>query len=417
MIRLRRRSWLAGVGMAVALHVAFAAAWLWQPPAEGTVATGAGGVHVGLASAGAPAGAAGEAAPETAAEARPETAEAAAPETVTEQSPVEAAEPDVVEAATAQPVEAARPEVVETPTPQAAEAVTLRAVEQVTAAPVELPAPEPVASSDPSIEPVRAEPVEQFEIAEARPVAVTEPETVEATETVTAEPVEQARAEVVAAEPVEQAPVEIEAVEATPAEPEQTEVAAVAPPVPAPRPDRPAEARPRQPVPKESLPQRVATATADIAEPQGRRADSGEDRPAAAQQAGEGRQAALPGALGRSGSKAGQNAGDGPGQQSGGGSPGERADYLARLQLWLERHKKYPRKAERRRQEGTAKLFFIMSRDGTVLDFRIEESSGHRLLDREVEAMIRRAQPLPVMPGFIDGQKLELVVPVVFSLR
>jgi len=415
MIRLRRRSWLAGAGMAVALHVALAAAWLWQPPAEGTVATGAGGVHVGLASAGAPAGVTGEAAPETAAEARPETAEAAAPETVTEQSPVETAEPAVVEAAAARPVEAARPEVVETPAPQAAEAVTLRAAEQVTAAPAELPAPEPVASSDPSIEPVWAEPVEQIEVAAARPVAVAEPETVEATETVTAEPVEQASAEL--AEPVEQAPVKIEAVEATPAEPEQPEVAAVAPPVPAPRPDRPAEARHRQPVPKESLPQRVATATADIAEPQGRKADSGENRPAAAKQSGQGRQAALPGALGRSGAKAGQNAGDGPGQQSGGGSPGERADYLARLQLWLERHKKYPRKAERRRQEGTAKLFFIMSRDGTVLDFRIEESSGHRLLDREVEAMIRRAQPLPVMPGFIDGQKLELVVPVVFSLR
>ncbi len=58
-----------------------------------------------------------------------------------------------------------------------------------------------------------------------------------------------------------------------------------------------------------------------------------------------------------------------------------------------------------------------MSRDGTVLEYRIEQSSGHTLLDQEVEAMIERAQPLPAMPDFMTQARLELVVPVDFAIR
>ena len=96
---------------------------------------------------------------------------------------------------------------------------------------------------------------------------------------------------------------------------------------------------------------------------------------------------------------------------------GVRADYLSRLQGWLERHKRYPRRARRRRQEGTALLRVVMSRDGTVISQRLERSSGHAALDREVKAMLKRAQPLPKMPPEMSGDRLELVVPVQFALR
>ena len=58
-----------------------------------------------------------------------------------------------------------------------------------------------------------------------------------------------------------------------------------------------------------------------------------------------------------------------------------------------------------------------MDREGRVLDYRITESSGYALLDREVEAMIRRAQPFPAMPEDIHQAKLDLVVPIQFFLR
>ena len=91
--------------------------------------------------------------------------------------------------------------------------------------------------------------------------------------------------------------------------------------------------------------------------------------------------------------------------------------YYAELALWLERHKRYPANARRRRQQGTVKLHFIVDRRGQVLSHRIVSESGYRLLDREAEDMLRRARPLPAFPVQMTQAKLEVVVPVSFSLR
>jgi protein TonB len=93
------------------------------------------------------------------------------------------------------------------------------------------------------------------------------------------------------------------------------------------------------------------------------------------------------------------------------------ADYQFLLQAWLERHKRYPRRAERRNLQGTAKLRFTIDRAGNVLSYRIQESSGHAVLDEEVEAMIRRAAPLPPAPPDMQSARLEFVVPVQFVLQ
>lgn len=102
---------------------------------------------------------------------------------------------------------------------------------------------------------------------------------------------------------------------------------------------------------------------------------------------------------------------------SGGGTVGAPADYLTALQAWLERHKEYPRQARLRRQEGTVLLSFTFDRGGRVLDHRIARSSGHAALDREVAAMLARAQPLPPLPEAMAQAQLQVTVPVVFALR
>lgn len=102
---------------------------------------------------------------------------------------------------------------------------------------------------------------------------------------------------------------------------------------------------------------------------------------------------------------------------SGGGRPGVSVDYVSILQAWLEDHKEYPHRARSRRQQGVVWLHFVMDRNGRVLEHRIDRSSGYDLLDREVEAMIARAQPLPAMPAEMTQARLELVVPVQFVLR
>jgi protein TonB len=98
------------------------------------------------------------------------------------------------------------------------------------------------------------------------------------------------------------------------------------------------------------------------------------------------------------------------------GAPAGSADYSSLLLAWLEKHKKYPRRARLRHWQGTAVLQFAIDRSGNVLDYRIARSSGHAVLDEEVEAMIRRAAPLPPAPPEMRSARLEFVVPVQFVL-
>ncbi|EGY02360.1 TonB protein [Nitrospirillum viridazoti Y2] len=83
----------------------------------------------------------------------------------------------------------------------------------------------------------------------------------------------------------------------------------------------------------------------------------------------------------------------------------------------LERFKRYPADAQTRHQQGVAYLRFTMDRDGRVLSSRLEKSSGYELLDREVQALIERAQPLPKPPPELGSDRVELVVPIAFSLH
>ncbi|MCA1975163.1 MAG: energy transducer TonB, partial [Caenispirillum sp.] len=122
------------------------------------------------------------------------------------------------------------------------------------------------------------------------------------------------------------------------------------------------------------------------------------------------------GDAGKAGASAGAATGSSP-ATTGGGTPGERRDYLAQVQAWLERHKEYPRSARMRRQEGTVLLQFVLDRSGRVLSHRIVRGSGHDALDAEVDAMIRRASPLPPMPPAMTAQTMDITVPVQFALR
>ncbi|MBP2311461.1 energy transducer TonB [Azospirillum soli] len=83
----------------------------------------------------------------------------------------------------------------------------------------------------------------------------------------------------------------------------------------------------------------------------------------------------------------------------------------------LERHKRYPRAAQARRQQGVAHVRFTLDRQGRVLSARLEKTSGHESLDEETVAMVERASPLPPPPPEMAQDRIELVVPVQFFLR
>lgn len=82
----------------------------------------------------------------------------------------------------------------------------------------------------------------------------------------------------------------------------------------------------------------------------------------------------------------------------------------------LERHKRYPRAAQMRRQQGVPYIRFTMDRQGTVLAASLERPSGFALLDQEALALLERAQPLPRLPDTVAGNSLEIVVPIEFFI-
>lgn len=83
----------------------------------------------------------------------------------------------------------------------------------------------------------------------------------------------------------------------------------------------------------------------------------------------------------------------------------------------LERHKRYPRESRRRRQQAIVYVRVRINRDGTVVDYRLEQPSRYQPLNQESLTLIARAQPLPPPPADVEGEPVEFVVPVEYSLR
>ncbi len=93
------------------------------------------------------------------------------------------------------------------------------------------------------------------------------------------------------------------------------------------------------------------------------------------------------------------------------------AEYEQLLVAWLEKQKKYPKRAKRLRIEGEGLLRILIDRSGQTQKVTLEQRTGNRLLDKAVLEMAARATPFPPMPENDLRQTLEFIVPIVFALR
>jgi periplasmic protein TonB len=100
-----------------------------------------------------------------------------------------------------------------------------------------------------------------------------------------------------------------------------------------------------------------------------------------------------------------------------GGAPRIAPSWQSALVRRLQQYKRYPSEAQSNGVEGVVMLNFSVDRNGRVLAHEIVRSSGHPELDKEVVSMIERAQPLPPFPPSMPEDKLDLTVPIRFSLR
>jgi periplasmic protein TonB len=104
-------------------------------------------------------------------------------------------------------------------------------------------------------------------------------------------------------------------------------------------------------------------------------------------------------------------------QQVKGGATAIEPSWQTSLVRQLQRFKRYPAAAQSRNEQGVVLLSFSLDRSGHVLAHSIARSSGHADLDNEVMAMIMRAEPLPPFPASMTQPRIDLTVPIRFSLR
>ncbi|MEM6972930.1 MAG: TonB family protein [Pseudomonadota bacterium] len=434
------------IGVAALLHLLVLIAVFWSQPNSGAIGAGRGGLEISMGAAG---GAPGMVTPDAPDSAEVETSDAAedvapdaartvesaeAPDTETETAetfdvsdpPLEVAEPvvEAAEAVEARPVSAepareavervlletrpviprdvtAQPVVPQTLTAELA-AVETVPVETLPPPQVELQ-PEPEIPAVESVEIARAEPARPVE-AVVQEVAETEVVRTVATQSDTAETVE--AEEVLAA-------VDPDAVVAPLPRARPADVPRVRE---QPRRTEPRRTRPRQTEPRENQPRRQPQRTETPATPNAERereppqqaARSGGD---VATERQETRGAGNAGAAGNA-SSAGQGQ-----RATGGGDPGALRDYQARIAALLERNKRYPRRAERRRQQGIGQLFFVIRKDGSVGVSRLAQSTGHDLLDEEILTILSRVGRFPPIPDEIGVAELPIQAPIRFQTR
>jgi TonB family protein len=90
--------------------------------------------------------------------------------------------------------------------------------------------------------------------------------------------------------------------------------------------------------------------------------------------------------------------------------------YVETARMKIEKAKRYPIEAQRKKWEGRVVLSFQINRHGEVLEIRLIQSSGYRLLDDEGILTLRRASPFP-SPLLIEKENLVLEVPIHFKLE
>jgi len=98
--------------------------------------------------------------------------------------------------------------------------------------------------------------------------------------------------------------------------------------------------------------------------------------------------------------------------------PETQADYgwLAQA-IWnqIEKHKRYPTKARQKEWEGKVVLEAVIRRDGTILNLRVAETSGHEVLDNDALRVLWKLSPL-ALDHALGRPQITILVPLTYQL-
>jgi protein TonB len=96
-------------------------------------------------------------------------------------------------------------------------------------------------------------------------------------------------------------------------------------------------------------------------------------------------------------------------------SAGADGDYMELLSEYVETHKYYPEQAGRNGEQGTTTIKALITRDGTVKDVRLEQSSESRMLDLALLSMFRDKH-LPPFPDDMKENEREFTITMTYEI-
>lgn len=68
-------------------------------------------------------------------------------------------------------------------------------------------------------------------------------------------------------------------------------------------------------------------------------------------------------------------------------------ERFSKIQRAIQKHHKYPKRAQKMRHQGVVEVSFLYKKDGTVRDVKVIKSSGFETLDEAAVELINRAAP------------------------
>lgn len=92
------------------------------------------------------------------------------------------------------------------------------------------------------------------------------------------------------------------------------------------------------------------------------------------------------------------------------------AGYAASLERLIERHKAYPRVAQRAGLQGTVVLQVLIDSEGQIREVRVVRSSGHGVLDRAAVASIERIGRFNAPPREVAWDNRPIEIPMEYVL-
>lgn len=81
----------------------------------------------------------------------------------------------------------------------------------------------------------------------------------------------------------------------------------------------------------------------------------------------------------------------------------------------VAKKQKYPRAALAREIEGKAKVRLIVAADGSISSHEVVQETGQAVLDKEIDKLVKRLNPLPALPE--DRTELSFVLPLSWTLN